>query len=100
DDPAPQLGTQPPCISSWEIGREHRDLERAVERSQELKPSERPAGVRGERDPWNNVQNFHVEVLAIPPRRGETCGPPDAAPRGASVHRNGCRPRPPDRSVR
>jgi len=76
------------CVSAWEIRGENRDLERAVERPQELKGTERAAGVCGKRDPGNNVENFHGKGLAIPRLYRETCVPPDAAPRGTSARRS------------
>jgi len=100
DHPAPELGAQSTCVSPGEVGGEHRDLERLVERAQQLESTEGTPRVRWKRDPWNNVENFHVERLAIPRRRWESCVPPDAAPRGTSARRSGCRARPPDRSVR
>jgi len=98
--PAPELGAQSPCISPGEVGSEHRDLERLVERPQQLESTEGTPRIRGKRDPWNNVENIHVERLAIPRRHWESCVPPAAAPRGTSARRSACRARPPDRSVR
>jgi len=40
DDLAPELGTQPACVSAGEIRREDRDLERAVERPEQLERTE------------------------------------------------------------
>ena len=61
--PAPELGTQPPCIAPRKLRGEDRHLVRGVERTEELERTERAPGVGGKRDPWNNVENFHRKGL-------------------------------------
>jgi hypothetical protein len=64
------------------------------------RPRSVPPEVCGKGDPWDNEENFHRERLALPPRCGETCAPPVAAPRGAGCAGGGVASAPPHRSVR
>ena len=89
--PAAELGTQPRGVTTREIRGEHRDLERRVERPEQLECPEGAPGVGGEGDPWDNVEKIHGERACASSEPRRKVGPAGRRAKGSCDDR--CRPR-------
>ena len=98
--PAAELRTQPRGVSPRQIRGEDRDLERPVQRAEELECTDSAAGIGGKGDPWNNVENIHRERACASSEPLGNLRPAGRRAKGSSDDRRLCPARPPHRSVR